>query len=115
MLKRRECIIKAVRGRVLKRTHKYGIQVPKTVAEAFSIDAETKTTFWEDAIKKEMKNVMPAFEFLDKGVGPPIGFKWIPLHMIFDIKIDFTRKARLVAGGHVTDLPEYMTYSSVVS
>jgi hypothetical protein len=115
VLRRRERIIKAVRGRVHKRTHKFGIQVPKSVAEAFRIDEETKTTFWEDAIKKEMKNVMTAFEFLKPGDSAPIGYKWIPLHMIFDIKMDFTRKARLVAGGHVTDPPESMTYSSVVS
>ena len=36
--------------------------------------------------------------------------------MIFDVKIeDFRRKARLGAGGHMTDTPKYMTYSSVVS
>ena len=35
--------------------------------------------------------------------------------MIFDVKIDFTRKARLVAGGHLTDPPTTLTYSSVVS
>ena len=29
--------------------------------------------------------------------------------------MDFTRKARFVAGGHVTDPPECLTYSSVVS
>jgi hypothetical protein len=35
--------------------------------------------------------------------------------MIFDIKMDFTRKARFVAGGHMTDAPINMTYSSVVA
>jgi hypothetical protein len=35
--------------------------------------------------------------------------------MIFDIRMDFTHKARLVAGGHVTDPPTSITYSSVVS
>jgi hypothetical protein len=35
--------------------------------------------------------------------------------MIFDVKMDFTRKARFVAGGHMTDPPTSMTYSSVVS
>jgi hypothetical protein len=35
--------------------------------------------------------------------------------MIFDIKMDLTRKARFVAGGHTTDTPASMTYSSVVS
>jgi hypothetical protein len=35
--------------------------------------------------------------------------------MIFDIKMDFTRKARFVAGGHTTETPASTTYSSVVS
>ena len=35
--------------------------------------------------------------------------------MIFDIEMDFTRKARMVAGGHVMDVPENITYASVVS
>ena len=29
--------------------------------------------------------------------------------------MDFTQKARLVAGGHLTDTPSSMTYSSVVT
>ena len=38
-------------------------------------------------------------------------------HMIFDMKFgeNFRRKARLVAGGHMTDTPNTLTYSSVVS
>jgi hypothetical protein len=35
--------------------------------------------------------------------------------MIFDVKMDLTRKARMVAGGHTTETPASLTYSSVVS
>jgi hypothetical protein len=35
--------------------------------------------------------------------------------MNFEVKMDFTRKARFVAGGHMTDPPTEITYSSVVS
>ena len=35
--------------------------------------------------------------------------------MIFDIKLDFTQKARFVAGGRTTSAPTSMTYSSVVA
>jgi hypothetical protein len=44
-----------------------------------------------------------------------IGFQEIGCHLIFDVKMDFSRKARFVAGGHTTDTPASMTYSSVVS
>jgi hypothetical protein len=35
--------------------------------------------------------------------------------MVFDIKSDLTRKARLVGGGHQTEVPKESTYSSIVS
>jgi hypothetical protein len=44
-----------------------------------------------------------------------IGFQEIGCHIVFDIKMGFTRKARFYAGGHTTDTPVVMTYSSLVS
>jgi hypothetical protein len=41
-----------------------------------------------------------------------IGF-W-EIAVVFDIKMDFTRKARFCAGGHTTNTLSVMTYSSVV-
>jgi len=35
--------------------------------------------------------------------------------MLFDVKMDFTHKARFVAGRNMTDPPASITYSSVVS
>lgn len=35
--------------------------------------------------------------------------------MVFDVKMDLTRKARFVAGGHTTETPASLAYSSVVS
>ena len=61
-----------------------------------------------------MKNVEPAFKF-DDNDNIPTFHKKIVCHMIFDIKMDFTRKARLVVEGHMTDPPKESTYSSVVS
>jgi hypothetical protein len=104
-----------VKTRYQKRTHKFGIRIPKTVREALEIDRDTNSLLWANAIKKEMKNVMPAFKILDPGVAEPVSHTCIPCHMIFDVKMDFTRKARLVAGGHVTDPPSSITYASVVS
>ena len=43
---------------------------------------------------------------------------WFPrirCHVVFDVKMDFTRKARFGARGHTTDTPGSITYSSVVS
>ena len=115
VLRRRERIIKAVKSRYWSKTHKFGIELPKTVEQALAIDARTNTDFWRKAIEKEMKNVMTAFEFRDDDKVLP-GWKKIRCHMVFDIKAhDLSRKARLVAGGHMTDPPKESTYSSVVS
>jgi len=114
-LKRKKYMIKAAQTRYARGTHKFGIRLPNSVDEALAIDRETNTTFWFDAIQKEMKNVKVAFKFLEPGERVPVGYKWIRCHLIFDVKMDFTRKARYVAGGHMTDPPSTLTYSSVVS
>ena len=113
-LRKRDRIIKKVKSRYWKRTHKYGIELPHSVEEALAIDRRTGTDFWRKAIEKEMKNVGIAFEFPADGEVPS-GYKHIPCHMVFDIKSDLRQKARLVAGGHKTDPPKESTYSSVVS
>ena len=59
-----------------------------------------------------------AFEAFEGGVEQlPSRFQEIKCHMIFDIKMgeNVCRKARWVAGGHTTDAPATLIYSSVVS
>eukprot|EP00804_Cyclotella_cryptica_P019304 CCRYP_006183-RA/>CCRYP_006183-RA protein AED:0.20 eAED:0.20 QI:0/0/0/1/0/0/5/0/657 len=109
VLKKRDRIISLVEHRSAhyhKHTHKYGIEIPKSVEEAYVIDKATGTTFWHDAIEKEMTNVRVAFDILADGAAPPPDHQFIRCHMIFDVKLeDFRRKARLVARGHATKAP----------
>ncbi|KAL7526268.1 LOW QUALITY PROTEIN: hypothetical protein ACHAXR_003858, partial [Thalassiosira sp. AJA248-18] len=116
-LKKRNRIISLVKKRqtrYLKKTMKFGIEVPKTVNEALALDKKNGNAHY--AIAKEMKDVKVAFNILPDGEVAPNGYQQIRCHMIFDVKMeDFRRKARLVAGGHTTDVPKVMTYSSVVS
>lgn len=114
-LRKRDRIIKAMKKRYFRVNQKYGIELPKTVKRALEIDEETGTTFWRDALTKEMKNVAKAFEVLDEGQSLPAGTQEIECHIVFDIKSDFSRKCRYVAGGHKTDPPASITYASVVS
>jgi hypothetical protein len=100
----------------LKRTHKFGIELPKTIKEALELDKKNGNTFWANAIAKEMKGVCVTFKILLDRQSAPIGYQKIPCYMIFDIKMkDFRHKARLVAGGHMTKAPATITYASVVS
>ena len=94
---------------------KFGIDIPGTVEQAIKLDTANGNTLWQDAIKKEMINSRVAFKLLEKGERPPVGHTEITCHLIFDLKLDMTRKARYVAGGHLTDVPSSMTYSSIVS
>jgi hypothetical protein len=114
-IKKRARLIKQVYKRKRMNKFKYGIEVPNTVGQAYALDEKNGNSLWRDAIAKEMENVMVAFEIKNPGEKPPDGYGEIPIRMIFTIKMDFTRKARLVAGGHTTKPPETLTYASVVS
>jgi hypothetical protein len=81
-LKTRDRMIEKVKSRYWKHSHKYGIELPKSVKEALAVDANSGTAFWKDAIGKEMKNILPAFEFQEDDK-MPIGYQKVDCHMIF--------------------------------
>ena len=116
VLKKRERILKKVKSKYWSTSHKYGLELPKNVAQALEIDRKTGTDFWLKAIEKEIRNVFPAFEFLesDDAQVPP-GYTFVDTYFVFDIKMDLTRKARLVARGSMTEATKEETFASVVS
>jgi hypothetical protein len=102
--------------KIPQRTHKFGIEVPKSWDECAGLDKENDNTLLQDAVMKEMKNVRIAFQILNEDNAIPPTYQDICCHMIVDVKMeDFRRKARFVGGGHTTDTPHAMTYASVVS
>jgi hypothetical protein len=56
-----------------------------------------------------------AFKDLGKGTAPPEGYKLIKVHLVYACKHDGRHKARLVADGHLTDMPVDSVYSGVIS
>ena len=70
---------------------------------------------WQKAVENEMKNVSVALKILDENEAPPIGWTISIGHLVFDVKMDFTRKARWVNYGHKTPDPEQPTFAGVVS
>ena len=121
MRKRNRYVVK-VMSRYWKTSHKFGTRIPHSVEEALRIDRDTGTNHWRDAIRKEMIHERPAFQPWAGTVEQArskkeglIGYQEIKCHMIFDVKMDLTKKARFMAGGHTTDTQTSMTYSSVVS
>ena len=48
----------------MKKTHKFGIEVTKSVAQAYDLDKKNGNTLWVDNIAKDMKDASPAFNNL---------------------------------------------------
>ena len=114
-LKKRDTIIAAINTRVRRKTHKFGIRVPSNLREAKEIDEENGNTLWQDALAKEMFEVGVAFKILDDDEKMPVGYTLSSGHIIWDIKMDFTRKARWVKDGHRTPDLDDSKYAGVVS
>ena len=115
VIKKRERIIDQIKARMRKPGRmKFGVKVPLTVEEALDIDEQNGNTLWHDAIEEDMNNSLIAFEVLDKDASVLVGYKEITCHIIFDAKMDLTRKARYVAGGKLTDPPSSINYASVI-
>ena len=94
-----------------------GVLVPRNMEQALEIDAANGDTKWADAADVELAMIDSYDTFTDKGKGytPSRDYKKIKVHIIFACnKHDGRRKARLVAGGHLTDTPIDSVYSSVV-
>ena len=95
----------------------FGYLVPRNHDQAMQLDERNGNTRWRDAEKLELKQIMEYKTFIDKGKKAAIlqGYKRIRVHFVYAVKHDGRHKARLVAGGHLTDTPVDSVYSSVVS
>jgi hypothetical protein len=81
------------------------------------LDKANVNTKWHDAKVTERSQLSDYHTLVDKGLGDaaPSGYKKIQYQMIYDAKHDGCHKARLVAGGHLTDPNTESVYSGVVS
>ena len=95
----------------------YGFLVPGNHNEAMELDRKNGNTGWYDSEKVELAQVDEYDTFIDHGKGgrPPDGYKKISVHMVYAVKHDGRHKSRLVAGGHLTEVPIDSVYLSVVS
>jgi hypothetical protein len=95
------------------------------VEEALEINKAMNMDLWRKAVNKEMAKVKIAWKTHDGYTTPQqtregkvpdlVGFQEIGCHIVFDVKMDFTRKACFVAGGHTTTALSSMAYSSTIS
>ena len=101
----------------MKPIYMYGFLVPRNWAQAMRFDEDNGNDKWAKSVEVELGQVDEYETFLDKGVGykPGPEYKKINVHLVFAVKHDGRHKARLVAGGHLTDTPIDSVYSSVIS
>ena len=114
-LMKRNCIIAVVNSRIQKRTHKYGVEVPTTVRETYSLCNNNWNEYRRKAIIKEMNNVSIVFTILEEGEWTPPIQSYMPCHMIFGVSTEFTRKSRYVATGWYTPNYDDIHYAGIVS
>jgi len=97
----------------------FGYQIPRNYAEALRLDRQNGNTKWQECTQLEMSQLAEyeTFESLGKAnqTRIPDGYKKIRVHLVYACKHDGRHKARLVADGHLTDIPMESVYSGVVS
>ena len=99
-MRKRNRIISPINSRIKKANHKFGIEIQTSYADCKRLDKDDGNTVWIDAMKKEMKDDFIAFKILEKDEHILVGYKRSIGHIIFTVKMDFTRKDRWVKDGH---------------
>lgn len=95
---------------------KFGVQIPRNINDAKELDKLNGDTAWMDAINKEIGTLLEleCFIFHSPDYKPGPEYQFAPLRMIFEVKQDGRKKARLTIGGHVVDANGISTRSTVV-
>jgi len=100
---------------------KYGYEIPQNYKHALLLDKRNRNkNKWKEANNLEFGQLFEYRTFIDHGhwkdSKPPDGYKKIRVHnLVFNVKHDGRHKVRVVADGHLTDIPVDSVYSGVVS
>ena len=97
--------------------YKFGYQIPSNHEEAMRLDKKNLNTKWADAEEKELAcfREYEVFKDLGKNGKPPAGYKPLKILIVYDVKHDGHHRARMVAAGHLTEVPVESVYSGVIS
>jgi hypothetical protein len=97
--------------------YKFSYRIPWNYNEAMQFDLKNGNMLWWEATNLEMLQLAEYDTFRDLGhkdtASPLTGYKKICTHLIYDCKHDGRHKARMVADGHLTDIPLESVYSGV--
>jgi len=96
--------------------YKYGYEVPCNYNHAVELDKCNDNTKWQESTALEMTQLheFKTFNDLGKGAKAPEGYRKIRVHLVFDVKHNGWHKSRLVANGHLTEVPLDSVYSGII-
>ena len=97
--------------------YKYGYEIPRDFMHTKRLDDRNGNKQWQEATALELAQLQEYNTFKDYGHrgDAPNGYKKIRTHLVFDCKHDGRHKARMVADGHLTEIPVESVYSGVIS
>ena len=97
--------------------YKFGYQVPNNHAEVMLLDKKNLNSKWADAKEKERAwfRKYRVFKNIGKDGRPPASYKLLKILMVYNVKHDGQHRARMVAAGHLTEVPIENVYSGVIS
>ena len=95
---------------------KFGIEVANNVKHALFLDRLNSDNLWKESIDKELESLNSHKTFREVTADDDLSeHKLIPYHIVFDVKFDLRRKARLVLQGNRVSPPKEDIYSGVVN
>ena len=95
----------------------YGIEVPRNWGDVLRLDAESGDRGWQEAAEKEIGALLAlgCFDIQDgKKYKPPSAYQYARLHLVYAVKQDLRKKARLVVDGSRVDPGALNTRATVV-
>ena len=97
--------------------YKFGFCIPMNYDQALKMDERNNNHKWRDCTRLELTQLDEYKTFTDRSKDgtPPVGYKKINAHFVYDVKHNGRHKARYVADGHKTDIPLESVYSGVVT
>ena len=95
--------------------YKFGVEVAQSPKHGLELDKVNGNCLWKSATATELKQINDYETFREPmEENNLLEYQLIPYHMIYDVKFDGRRKARLVAGGNWTVTPKEDIYSRVI-
>ena len=88
---KRQVILAALKKRIRRTTHKYGIEIPTSVEHSYELDRRNGNNLWKAAHEMEMYNIGVAFEILEDEKSAPAGYTKVSGHLFWSVKMEFTR------------------------